>query len=186
MKKTILAVLIAGMIATPCFSGEEIRTEGLFTIENTFWSIFPPDGNFLGFADGSSYHCYIVTPVVLNYLGRNYICKEFAYDYVDSYPVSTFSFYDTFHTLFYGDLQPLLGIGILHEIYFNAKGIEEYRESTLLFKVENNWASNTDPIVCGGIAGLQCPRNMSCIDDPRDYCRLAVNPDCSGFCVYDY
>ncbi|SJM92531.1 hypothetical protein [Crenothrix polyspora] len=39
------------------------------------------------------------------------------------------------------------------------------------------------PVMCGGIAGLACPTNQVCVDDPNDTC----NPnnggaDCSGIC----
>ena len=42
----------------------------------------------------------------------------------------------------------------------------------------------TDYTMCGGIAGLPCPRGMVCVDDPRDACcpRLG-HADCSGICV---
>jgi hypothetical protein len=36
MKKTILVVLLAVMIATPCFA-QEIETDGLFSLEGTEW-----------------------------------------------------------------------------------------------------------------------------------------------------
>lgn len=183
MRKIILTVLMVVILATPSFA-QEINTNNLFSIENTFWSVFPPDGSFFGFANGRPYHCYTVIPVLPNYLSRNYICKEGG-DYVDSYPVSSFSLWGIFYSSFYGDLQPLLGIGILHEIESDGKGTEEYLGSSLLLKIGNHWTPDTDPIMCGGIAGLHCPKNMICIDDPRDYCRWG-NPDCSGFCVYGF
>jgi hypothetical protein len=40
MKRTILAVMMAVMIATPCFS-QEIEPDGLFSIEGTLWKALP-------------------------------------------------------------------------------------------------------------------------------------------------
>jgi len=184
MRKIILTVLMVVILATPIFA-QEIKTNNLFSIENTFWSVFPPDGNFFGFADGSAYHCYTFMPVVLNYLGRHYICEEGG-GYVDSFPVSTFSLRGIYDRSFSGDLQPLLGVGILNEIEYDGKtGEISHQESSLLLNIHNRWTPDTGPIICGGIAGLQCPRNMICVDDPRDSCRWG-NPDCSGFCVYSF
>lgn len=37
---------------------------------------------------------------------------------------------------------------------------------------------------CGGIAGLECPGNQVCIDDPRDdCCPQTGGRDCIGVCV---
>ena len=38
MKKTILAVLMVVMIATPCFA-QEVEPDGLFSIEGTKWRV---------------------------------------------------------------------------------------------------------------------------------------------------
>lgn len=39
-------------------------------------------------------------------------------------------------------------------------------------------------IPCGGIAGLECPGRLVCIDDPRDdCCPQTGGADCSGVCV---
>jgi len=44
----------------------------------------------------------------------------------------------------------------------------------------------TDYIMCGGIAGFECPSGMVCIDDPRDTCYPRLGgADCSGICVPD-
>jgi hypothetical protein len=40
MKKTILVVLMALMIATPCFA-QEVEPEGIFSIEGTLWQTLP-------------------------------------------------------------------------------------------------------------------------------------------------
>ncbi len=39
-------------------------------------------------------------------------------------------------------------------------------------------------IFCGGIAGIECPGNLICVDDPRDdCCPEAGGADCGGMCV---
>ncbi|MCH9697591.1 MAG: Kazal-type serine protease inhibitor domain protein [Gammaproteobacteria bacterium] len=41
-----------------------------------------------------------------------------------------------------------------------------------------------DNQLCGGIAGLQCPKGLMCIDDPKDNCDPNNGgADCSGICV---
>jgi hypothetical protein len=67
MKKTILAVLMAVMIATPCLA--EVETAGLFSVEGTLWGIcalgifsIPPFvgiacGAGIGFYQGKMYFC---------------------------------------------------------------------------------------------------------------------------------
>ena len=36
MKKTIIAILMVVMVATPCFA-QEVETDGLFSIDGTLW-----------------------------------------------------------------------------------------------------------------------------------------------------
>ena len=39
-------------------------------------------------------------------------------------------------------------------------------------------------IFCGGIAGIPCPGNLVCVDDPRDdCCPQNGGADCSGLCA---
>lgn len=39
-------------------------------------------------------------------------------------------------------------------------------------------------IACGGFAGLECPDNLTCVDDPSDSCDPANGgADCIGMCV---
>ncbi|WP_119631046.1 Kazal-type serine protease inhibitor family protein [Methylocaldum marinum] len=41
----------------------------------------------------------------------------------------------------------------------------------------------TEPVACGGIAGLQCPDGQVCVDDPNDDCDPAKGgADCPGIC----
>jgi hypothetical protein len=48
MKKIILAVLMAVMIATPCFA-QEVEPEGLFSLEGTLWQALPTGIQILPF-----------------------------------------------------------------------------------------------------------------------------------------
>ncbi len=44
--------------------------------------------------------------------------------------------------------------------------------------------SNDTKQLCGGIAGIQCPDNKMCVDDPSDTCDPNNGgADCSGICV---
>ena len=39
-----------------------------------------------------------------------------------------------------------------------------------------------EPKVCGGVAGLVCPKGSVCVDDPSDDCDPANGADCTGLC----
>lgn len=46
------------------------------------------------------------------------------------------------------------------------------------------FACPEEPIFCGGIAGLTCPGDLVCIDNPADNCDpLMGGADCGGICV---
>jgi len=43
---------------------------------------------------------------------------------------------------------------------------------------------NFTKIFCGGIAAIECPGNLVCIDDPRDdCCPQTGGADCGGVCA---
>ena len=78
MKKTILVIVIAVMVATPCFA-QEVEPEGIFSIEGTRWqslptgvqllpfpSLVPIDWGF-GFYGGeaSRYHTYFCIDMIV-------------------------------------------------------------------------------------------------------------------------
>ncbi len=49
--------------------------------------------------------------------------------------------------------------------------------------VERQGECSTKQQICGGIAGLQCPKGMQCVDDPNDDCDPAKGgADCMGIC----
>ncbi len=39
------------------------------------------------------------------------------------------------------------------------------------------------PVRCGGIAGLRCPGQGTCVDDPSDSCQPGSGADCGGLCA---
>ncbi|MGX2040043.1 hypothetical protein ACWJKU_07890 [Methylocaldum sp. MU1018] len=46
-----------------------------------------------------------------------------------------------------------------------------------------NCTNEPEPLSCGGLAGLQCPGDQICVDDPRDDCDPnRGGADCSGIC----
>ena len=50
--------------------------------------------------------------------------------------------------------------------------------------VEVAYPGECSSVFCGGIAGIQCPKGMVCIDDPRDNCNPnSGGADCGGICV---
>jgi hypothetical protein len=48
MKKLILAVLMAVMLATPCFA-QEVEPEGIFSLHGTLWQTLPTGVQLLPF-----------------------------------------------------------------------------------------------------------------------------------------
>lgn len=92
MKKTILAVLMAVLIATPCFA-EEVEPEGIFSLEGTLWNVcsvfFPPLDPYgievtcdldYGFHHGIVYGC--------KNAGLGYSCWQTHVKYIDTPVIS--------------------------------------------------------------------------------------------------
>ena len=139
MKRTILAVLIVAMIATPCFA-QKIEPDGLFSIEGTLWNVcrigiksrppyfYPPECNSMGFHNGNLYSCYETG------------CSD-AYSrgfYIDS-PVLSIAFNPPGLDLYV--MQPTSGIGLyLHSGCGGGYGVTCYFLIGMMLKVENNWA----------------------------------------------
>ena len=138
MKKTILVVLMAVMIATPCFA-QEVEPEGIFSIEGTRWealpmgihiSPFPPslepiDWGF-GFYGGEVYpsggYSFYIDMLV---------CSIFSVEYgpgATSRPV----------VFYMGILQPI-GIGMVIRWYM-AYPNQFYLAISILIKASDNWA----------------------------------------------
>ena len=124
MKKTILVVLMAVMIATPCLA-QEVETDGIFSIEGTWWEgedmalFYSHPGLEIGFFEGDAY-------------GNNAYQFNFAF-YFDTPLFSSFflSAYD--HGGYYvtGVLFPLIGFG------FGVERIYPNRPFPVLFRMTN-------------------------------------------------
>ena len=136
MKKTIMLVLMAVILATPCFA-QDVEPEGIFSIEGTRWealpmgvhiSPFPPslepiDWGF-GFYGGEvyGYHTYFCIDMI--------VCSIF---FVGINPGAGGGSLPQY----FGILQPI-GIGIVFEIY--ARGfIPPDLTVGILIKTNDNW-----------------------------------------------
>ena len=42
----------------------------------------------------------------------------------------------------------------------------------------------TCSLACGGLAGIECPRGMQCLDAPGDSCGPVCGADCGGICAF--
>jgi len=93
MKKTILVVLMAVMVATPCLA-QDIEPEGIFSIEGTAWGVLilfplplPPMGNMYAFYNHKVYFYRAGSPSVPN-PGWNMYQSSF---FVDMFVASFFA-----------------------------------------------------------------------------------------------
>jgi hypothetical protein len=56
--------------------------------------------------------------------------------------------------------------------------------TTINVQVVSSCEEDSEPFICGGFAGIHCPGDSVCVDDPRDDCDPASGgADCSGICV---
>ena len=142
MKKSILVILIAVMITTPCLA-QEIEPEGIFSTEGTLWQrsvivTLPPDipqtHDEIGFYQGTVYICFGDT---------NYECRNiYPYIIIDSPVVSIAFFFGTGGPTFYTSLlimQPI-GFGLSFDIIgiITPPMIVSVRIG-IMFKVDDNW-----------------------------------------------
>jgi len=52
------------------------------------------------------------------------------------------------------------------------------------FELTASCAKEPEPVMCGGFAGIHCPDDSICVDDPCDSCDPTNGgADCSGICV---
>ena len=147
MKKTILVVLTAVMIATPCLA--EVEPAGLFGVEGTRWGScgigFSPyfpfvvlgcSSHTLGFYKGTVYMC----------TSTNYCYPQSEHSYVDLLAVSILTGiyssenYGWFISL--GIMQPI-GFGIYTACgYHKVSPVGQkrlYYSMGIMFKVEDDW-----------------------------------------------
>ena len=143
MKKTILVLLMAVMIATPCLA-QEVEPEGLFSVDGTLWgqceiiftTTFEPFFSMncdkeLGFYQGKAYSC------------EDYFCAAIA-SYADMGVVSIA--WDIYPWNYYlAIMQPTIGFGAFTEIgrgcgcyHFMCSCQFDY-EIGIMFKINDNW-----------------------------------------------
>jgi hypothetical protein len=148
MKKTILALLMVALVATPCFA-QEVETDGIFTIEETRWgfceisvaTVFPwvlPSCGSMGFYQGTVYLCTMG--------GENCQTLSDSYSYIDLLVVSivTDINYSSRHNwdIYLAIMQPIgLGmftyLGCWPSVWINAGGCGF--DIGIMFKVDNWW-----------------------------------------------
>jgi hypothetical protein len=151
MKKTILLVLMAVMLAMPCFA-KEIVPEGMFSIDGTFWNTcsrgFSSEPPFLytdcemeiGFYQKRQYFCY----------GGDCAVDGFA-AYVNLGVVSIALCIFAYPTQMYGSslsiLQPASGLGVYSLLYYWPLNLSPAHSSLPGFgfeignmnKINDNW-----------------------------------------------
>ena len=140
MKRTILAVLMAVMVATPCFAQEGESIEGtLWEVLPIGLRIFPTPGIWIpgdlefGFYDGKVYQN--LTPIE----NSSYEDKQgiIVFSTANS-PVSTQAIGDVIEPLYFGILQPT-GMGIVVEGNISLIPPGLFIKMGLLIKTGDNW-----------------------------------------------
>ena len=117
MKKTILVLLMAVMIATPCFA-QEVEPEGLFSVDGTLWiwcevgfasyrPFFSTNWRELGFYKGKVYDCNPPGFDNPNYSYVDSLVFSVAYG-IDKYPTTGGAAVDYFLAI----MQPAIGLGV--------------------------------------------------------------------------
>ena len=147
MKKTILAVLMVVLVATPCFA-QEVEPDGLFSIEGTEWNVcrlgiqriegkwnpYPPECYTLKFANGSIEQCF----------EKNRCRFHAAWTYIDS-PVLSIAYTSNYGMTSRADnsplyvMQPTVGMGITTTLGECEGGTTCYFLIGIMFKVEDHW-----------------------------------------------
>jgi hypothetical protein len=160
MKKTILAILTAVMVATPCFANE-IEPEGIFSLHGTLWQALPIGLQTFPIVMplSNSEFCF--------YGGKVYPAWVFDDSfYIDMLVCSIFWGVDGHgagggsDTWYYGILQPI-GIGVVFQRRLGGgKFTIPYINVGLLIKTENNWV----PPEFGSISPNQGEQGETLID----------------------
>jgi hypothetical protein len=92
----------------------------------------------------------------------------------------------------YSHMKHVLALGLLGAAFAGCSAgadFDETGEGDVLGASEQAVSSATSqPLLfgppCGGLAGLACPTQMRCIDDPSDSCDpRAGGADCMGICI---
>jgi len=148
MKKTILAVLLVLVVATPCFA-QEVETDGIFSIEGTLWQSLPiavgmvtepfipiplpiPGFEFsIGFDGGEVYppaEGFITNGFYQDFL----VASIFGFKSRRRLPMGYFA-----EATGFGILQPI-GIGMLLT-HYTSFGVPSQGTMMILIKVDNDW-----------------------------------------------
>jgi len=144
MKRTILAVLMAVMVFTPCLA-QEVETDGLFSIDGTLWtrcgisisdiepSFSPPScWGLVGFDQGNVYSC----------MDEGNSCTSNESSYIDLLVVSivTWRSYGPSTSKGLYILQPS-GFGVFTSFFrsFSPHPRENVYSTGIMFKVQDDW-----------------------------------------------
>ena len=127
MKKTILVVLMALMITTPCFA-QEVEPEGFFSIEGTLWQALSMGVQILPFPSLVSLDWEFGF-----YGGKKYILFPYTHLSAGGGVLPSYFFI----------LQPI-GIGIAIEIVGPYYRRPLYLTVGLLIKIDDNWTPPED------------------------------------------
>ena len=146
MKRTILALLIVALIATPCL-GQEVESDGLFSLHGTKWVpltaililpfpwVFPPnfeDDFAYGFHSGVVYPGLSSRFITTSFYVDMIVASFFMYRAIDTEP-----YHPGFEAISFGILQPI-GVGVMI-VYEKASGFVPFVGVMILIKIDDNW-----------------------------------------------
>ena len=149
MKRTILIILMAVMIATPCLA-QEIEPDGMFSLHGTKWNpllgivilpfpwIFPPTSDDFwayGFYNGEVYPRLTSSNVINSFYVDMIVASFFVSrrEYLTGFPVRSLT-----TDIGIGIMQPM-GIGMM-TLYSKTEGdLLPFLTMQLLIKTDDNW-----------------------------------------------
>jgi hypothetical protein len=133
MKKTVLVVLMSLMFATPCLA-ENVKPDGLFSIEGTLWAIEGEDGESFGFYEGNV-HISIEMNLCIEIMSSSY--HDYLIFSLFSYKVDAGVTPNPYKIKCTGILFPILGIGFAIEN--DDQGGSKYKRQYLFNKANDSW-----------------------------------------------
>ena len=162
MKKIILVVLMAVMLATPCFA-QEVEPEGLFSLEGTLWEVcgiifasIPPffigprcgqwaGTQQYGFYQGKIYSCTYMCTALTSKISSytDLLVVSFVYDI--GLPLGGKWIENPWY-IFSAIMQPI-GLGVYSVFGFKPRQCGKYgcvppffwSEIGIMFKIDDNW-----------------------------------------------
>ena len=177
MKRTILAVVIAVMVVTPCLA-QKVEADEQFSIEETMWAVYGISNGLstrskqMGFYQGRVYE---LGSVSIFWLSPSYL------NYIDT-PVLSIA-YNTDLRRWGRDRYVMLpiGFGVYREVRYSPKFGLRF-EIGIMFKEDDDWSPYDQSIRCYN--SDQCPDDMVCVDYPSYECDPNLDGyDCPGLCV---